>query len=546
MLPAHGEDRVRIGTLRLELSVAGHAARAGATRARVERAIAGELEQRGSQAVLLPRSADGIWFVRQLKLELDLDLGRSDRELGAAFFRQLGTVLDRRLGENGRADVRYFADQSAYLAEFLRERAAGSAWSAWYFAAFDGLRALPLASALRTALVASPELGLAALLALSAPERWRVLAALTPVEARRTLGGLVEHGGPGAAPALEVARAIGSLVARDAEASFALGETPWRLALAAYVEASRLGAGPQVAELAVAAASVALVFLDRSAAQASALRAALSRGDLRYVAREVSAELVELLLPLTTLDARTRSGLLDGTLAPAPPAALDERRFTLFGGAFLLLSSLASVPLARACQRWPEPASGGRDAAVRLLVLAACFGPQARLAAARDPVLRALAGVPAELGTLALEAWLTSIDGDLCLEATRIVAQVCGVAAVTSEEGAAQAAGAGRDRRLFGSKPELAGFFALVVQALLADFARRLPGFAQSSPEHLQKNFLGIRAALSVEPLRWVVELERPPLNVVLSMTGLARARHRPPWLGGVSVELFQGSLPYA
>ena len=76
-------------------------------------------------------------------------------------------------------------------------------------------------------------------------------------------------------------------------------------------------------------------------------------------------------------------------------------------------------------------------------------------------------------------------------------------------------------------------------EQILMRFARRLPGFAAAPPDHLRRNFLDISASVEREPSRIVVRLARPPLHVLLSMTGLIRRTYTLPWLSDVPVELY-------
>ena len=81
---------------------------------------------------------------------------------------------------------------------------------------------------------------------------------------------------------------------------------------------------------------------------------------------------------------------------------------------------------------------------------------------------------------------------------------------------------------------------SVVAQGLLRDFARRLPGFAQSGLEYLYANFLDCEAVYEEEASRRVVKLGRPPLAVVLSLTGAARGVHRLGWLDERPLAFFQ------
>jgi hypothetical protein len=89
--------------------------------------------------------------------------------------------------------------------------------------------------------------------------------------------------------------------------------------------------------------------------------------------------------------------------------------------------------------------------------------------------------------------------------------------------------------------PRLADLgFSLMAQGLLRAFARRLPGFARSTLPYLYDNFLDFGATVEAEKDRYLVRLERPPLHIVLNMTGMSRNRYRLSWLDGRIVELYQ------
>jgi len=81
---------------------------------------------------------------------------------------------------------------------------------------------------------------------------------------------------------------------------------------------------------------------------------------------------------------------------------------------------------------------------------------------------------------------------------------------------------------------------SVAAQGVLRAFARRLPGFAGSSLPYLYSNFLDFTASLEDEPERRVVRLGRPPLDIVLNMTGMARKEYRLDWLDERPLVLFQ------
>jgi hypothetical protein len=80
---------------------------------------------------------------------------------------------------------------------------------------------------------------------------------------------------------------------------------------------------------------------------------------------------------------------------------------------------------------------------------------------------------------------------------------------------------------------------AVVAQGILRDLAWRLPGFARASLPYLWVNFLAVDAQLEQEPQRLAARLGRPPLAMVIAMTGLMRSTYRLPWLGATQIALF-------
>ncbi len=72
---------------------------------------------------------------------------------------------------------------------------------------------------------------------------------------------------------------------------------------------------------------------------------------------------------------------------------------------------------------------------------------------------------------------------------------------------------------------------SIAAQHLLRGFAWRLPGFSRSNLPYLHANFLAYTGSVEEEPARRVVRLGRPPLHLVLHMTGIMRTSYRVSWL---------------
>src|SRR5262249_50915884 len=140
-------------------------------------------------------SDSSIWIIRRLEVRIALNAAlerdQITRAIGAQIGRSLGLVLQDR---SDSTNVLRFPNRAAYLASFLFDLAADTAWNNWYYESFAGLKSLPVSSALRTAIGDDAGIGLDALHSLSEPELANVLRRLTTADARRTLDVLAAAG----------------------------------------------------------------------------------------------------------------------------------------------------------------------------------------------------------------------------------------------------------------------------------------------------------------------------------------------------------------
>ena len=79
-------------------------------------------------------------------------------------------------------------------------------------------------------------------------------------------------------------------------------------------------------------------------------------------------------------------------------------------------------------------------------------------------------------------------------------------------------------------------FLTVTARAILRHFARRLPAFASSSPEHLYRNFLAGDGFLRDRGDRIEVELPPVPLSLVLRIAGIHDEQYSLPWWKGRKV----------
>jgi hypothetical protein len=76
-------------------------------------------------------------------------------------------------------------------------------------------------------------------------------------------------------------------------------------------------------------------------------------------------------------------------------------------------------------------------------------------------------------------------------------------------------------------------------QWVLRQFSASLPGFARAGLPYIFANFLDFRASLELEPGGGLARLGRPPLSLILNITGLARSEHKIPWLDDFHLRIY-------
>jgi hypothetical protein len=464
-------------------------------------------------AALETESPGAIWLIRRIELDLGLDAAGDPDRIATRWATALAGAIVRKLDRNAEGVVT-FATGTTYLAHFLAELAADRAWSSWYFHAFAGLRSLPVPAALRTAILADSAQGLQALLLLERPERARVLGQLSAREAARVLDGLTESVGADLLPGSTLL--VGAL--ESVELSTLCAE---RLALHFFLALARLSPGQLGRGTATAAR--ALSSLRMAAAQgATAVFAPIVSGSLTELYRATEPATAERLALLLKLARPVRTSLV-AAAREGPARGITGARDTSFGGFFLLLRDLETVPVHEA-ESWPPAARIEAPHLLRFLVLATCAGPDRALAAFLDPLWRDLFALPGPFGVGELATWAGSLHTSSVRRWKRSLPKV---------------AGRRRTERSWPILPPvLEGALACAAGHLLTRFAARLPGFASSSPPHLRRNFLEVHARVVLDEAAVEVELARPPLDVILQMSGAHRTRLDLPWLDARSFDL--------
>jgi len=315
----------------------------------------------------LPQGSAGVWCLRRLETHLDWGMARHPERLAPAWAGEIARALAAAMqGDVDGSELLYFPTRSAYVAQFLGDLASGRAWEKWYYQAFDGLRALPVSAALRTAICDDSETGLSALLLLRSSRLAAVLEALTEADALRVLDGLAARTGPA-----DEATCLQALWERYEGGGFVVlpeaGEN--RAALRLFLEGCR-GRG----DLAGAHLKEAARAFISPASSPARLAAAVDS---------------------------VRAG--DQAVTPLPAT---DRRATPFGGTFLLFPLLDELPLVEATAGWPDPEGLSAVSLVRFLVLAKCLGSPRAEQFFLDPCLRDVMGVPPALTYGAASRWM--------------------------------------------------------------------------------------------------------------------------------------------
>ena len=435
--------------------------------------------------VLWPLSASHgpeVVIIRRIELSFDLDTSREVSDVARHWAARLSAALVRFLHGAGATGMVRFESRAHFLARFLVDAAAGRAASKWYYRQFRGLEALAIPAVLRTALLEDVERGIAALRALDPHELVPVLHALGALEARRVIEAVQSH----EADASRIESAVEALVpvAPRWRAIAPALDSPWTAALALLVLASDPPIAPLPA-IATLAASVAAWLHDQPA-----LPPELAPPGLASLAALPEKKRGALAAAFGKSGAHT-------TTAREPVSA-----YTRFGGLILLLPHVAELPI-------DATFAGGDRPWLRLMVLAACAGVDGARGALADPVLARLCGVSGKEPPF--HEW--------------------------NED--ARDRFAAFERAFDPTDADLSWFgadLALAAHHVLRRFARRLPGFSESSPRFLYENFLAFPATIEHGQDVIVCRMGRPPLAALLGITGALRGRIRVPWLPPVDL----------
>lgn len=356
----------------------------------------------------LPDSDAGVWLIRSLTINVDLNLDAGEDQMAEAWAKQAAISVAKVLQENAEADeVLHFSSAAAHLAHFLRDLVDGSAWEKWYYRKFEGLRPLAQSAAVRTAVCRDPLTGLEALQQMSNSALRRVLNALSEPDAKWILNEIAPE------DSQECLFVLAQFNPQSA-LQYALQGRPCA-ALHLYLWLSKQHpdqAGSQLRRAALALTDLAGCL--RDAPQPTDLINVLADSDVVGLYQLLGPDHGERLLPLLSSPREWLQSVAQTQFSK--PITSDETRYTAAGGIFLLLPLLDAMPIAAATEHWPALHDCAPACLARWIVLMKCFGTAGAALIFNDPLVRDLLGIAPQIETQSLKNWQRTLTRQQLLD----------------------------------------------------------------------------------------------------------------------------------
>ena len=479
-------------------------------------------------------NAKALIFIDRLALNLLVNTDWSDDTLARHFAAGVANSLHQAVQEAA-PGLRRFENRASWLAQYLAARVSGQGDSQWWFDELDGLRLLPLASALRTVLCSQGEDAFAAISQLSAPLLSQLVAGLGELEPARVLNAWRER--PSKLEPGFAALWLAALQTQD--------NSPAQVLHAAVALERQASGAINARSLDLLLALAQLAHGVRNAGRSGSLTLDLTQlgqdnGVPPITLLLLNAdERVELLRELQAMQATTAVASTHADKAPpAPdqntPLCTSFQARSANGGVFVLASVMQ-------WRRWPELAlsvlqdSAHTGVLCRALMLAVA---SAALAAEQDDQNQPGDGSDEKTRPLPTARQPPAVQDSGLLSAfalpdARALLNEHDVAAGTvlrlwlrDTTAATQAANKAE------ASDEHAELDALLRQAasvLLEALATRVPGCAGASSAWLRANLLSSSAHMNfnTDSATLDVRLTRAPLHVLLLVAGLSQQRWR-------------------
>jgi len=488
------EGSLVIDSVKLRMEAATSFDRADRTATRVRQAMRTGLQQALAEACERELEGDGYFFIERLEVASQIAAHWNDDRIAARLAQQIGIALSKQMNNSGLA----FRDRIEFVGAYASSIVEGSAANRWWFAEFDGLGALPLSERLRTLLINEGKIALRALANISSIQRLKIIRALHEVDVRRVVEQLPNHPCPFPPNAI-----IEAFEAIDGESLPSAAHA----ALEMFVQLVVVGSGAVTQQTAKrfellqalidAVKSGRLVSVDTEAAQISRSR------DVAAAARSVLSRWTESIGGDAQVAAALHAAAERIVKCVVDRSAKPEVRFrhTPYGGAFLLLATLDRGGWWDAWQRELTEEVEGPDAerllsALSLAVVAKALDPRRRRMIEMDEGLR-LVFCHEKCPNLSLSK----------PDQRRIEALL---------------GSAGPAKSICRTTTGLSKRLRLCSLALLTAFSERIPGCVGSTPEYIRRNLLALHAKVSSDGCD--VRLGNPPLDVLLTLSGLKRA----------------------
>lgn len=487
---------------------------------------------------------DAVWFIRRL----DVDLSMNTKWPPEVAARVWADSISRAVAAVQKAgviteNVVRFDDRAAYLAQFLVDLVDDAAWSRWYYQSFSGLKHLGKSSAIRTVVAREAATAIEGLSRLPSHKSRRITDSVSPADARNLFKTL------NSSPSGDVANLQSIWRCIEEQEFYSTGWTGDKATFAVIVETVRTGhrfTYSSVGQLTRAIFTLQDIF------RAGLVSPALIKS---AILGSNPADLYRLLTPLESENLISLAGCkvedinevfealgrLSHQLTQAAKPDTDgqssartEIYTSQFGGVFLLLPFLDSLELNKVSYLWEMNETdniAADESMLRILILSMCLGGRSLPDLLLDSAVRLVLGLHNTISLKSIVAWYENVSmlqkRELC---KHIVAQARRLQYRTDTSRKPDYEYLGF-RNSFANSPGDMRSIGLAARMVLTAFANRLSGFSNSSLPYLYHNFLSCNAVVEVSDDRIVATLSRPPLDVILNMTGMSRTVYKLSWL---------------
>jgi len=492
-----------------------------------------------------------VCIIRELYIDLALDPAASrEPDIASVWGGRIALEIRRAIESTpGGANVVRFSSRAAYIAHWARDMAEGRAWDQWYYADFQSLRSLPTSIAIVESMVREPaELPriLGEFVSMRCLEA--VLAVIQESGAAKVFRALLDAYPTVSAPSTHWVPRVLAICNRsplsapaepflDALRLYTMARTEWR-------DTSEHGL-PTAVEGLVNVRRILVSFASLESAR-EFLRSCANgdREEARHIASTAHIPLEESVLSfaLHSVDhnpdwmifaARTLLSASDN------PFNTTDSFLTPYGGIFLLGPSFLDLDINGACLVAAQNAQDPLYCAsvLRCILGALCMGCDRTRACLADPAIRLFAGIEISpsLESVADALLQADIAAGLAFFLDTIPQNRRALLDPEPDSASLDYLDLARAIPELSLDPAAAAQWSRLACAVLRNFAARLPGFSQSSPEYLFQNFLAGLASIAISGDRIEVVLPRCPLSIVLEIAGAYRS-YELPWREGVEI----------